>query len=178
MLKKEKLKSFTKYKGKILTNYDLIDAGIKYDVPIVSVYSKNRLPKPTDMKEGGYIVNLENDVDEFGNSLNGTHWVGFYIEKNKRGKPDVVYFDSFGSGPPIDVQNFLRPLAPYAYNNEVIQNINSSVCGYYVLHFLWFMSRNKKIGNLDKRFKVFLNLFKDDPEKNLSLLKRYMKEIK
>jgi hypothetical protein len=162
----------------MLTNYDLIDAGIKYDIPIVGIYNKNKLPNTHDIREGGYIVNLENDVDEFGKSLNGSHWVGFYVEKDKRGKLDVVYYDSFGAGPPIAVQNFLRPLSPYAYNNDVIQNINSSVCGYYVLHFIWFMSRNKKLGNLDKRFKIFLNLFKKDPEKNLSFLKRYMKEIK
>ena len=162
----------------MLTNYDLLDAGIKYNIPIVSISNKNKLPSSSDIREGGYIVNLENDVDEFGNQLNGTHWVGFYIEKNKHGKPHDVYYDSFGMPPPIAVQNFLRPLSPYKYNDDDIQNINSSVCGYYVLHFIWFMSRHKNIPDLDKRFNLFLKLFSKDPEKNLGFLKKYMKEIK
>jgi len=162
----------------MLTNYDLMDAGIKYNIPIVSILNKDRLPPSTDIKEGGYIVNLQNSTDEFGNVLGGTHWTGFYVEKNRRGKPDVVYFDSFAGGPPISVQNFLKPLSPYNYNTDVIQNINSSVCGYYVLYFLWFMTRHKKIKNLDKRFEIFLDHFSKDPEKNLSFLKNYMKEIK
>lgn len=161
-----------------MTNYDLLGAGIKYDIPIVGIFSKNQLPHSSNIREGGYIINLQNDKDEFGNELGGTHWTGFYVEKNKKGKPDVVYYDSFGAGPPIDVQNFLRPLSPYEYNDEVIQNINSSVCGYYVLYFLWFMSRHKNIVNLDKRFKLFLKLFHKDPEKNLGFLKKYLKEIK
>lgn len=163
----------------MLTNYDLIDAGAKYDIPIVGVYSKNKLPPYTDIHEGGYIINLQDDADEYGNPLDGSHWTGFYVEKNKKGKSDVVYFDSFGGGPSISVQNFLRPLSPYAYNKDVIQNINSTVCGYYVLYFIWFMSRHRKAEpNLDKRFKLFLKRFKENPEKNLMFLTKYLKDIK
>jgi hypothetical protein len=160
----------------MLTNFDIIDACEKYRIPLVGVFNKNRIPP--DIICGGYVINMQNDIDEHGKLLDGTHWVAFYIDKN-HGKPQACYFDSFGFAPPIDVQNFLSCFSPYPYNCRVIQNINSGICGYYCIYFLWFMSTHrKKEPNLDKRFDMFLNHFDHRPEKNLRILKKDLDKIK
>lgn len=162
----------------MLTNHQLVNISRREHIPLVGVYSKNQLPDEPDF-EGGYIFNLSNDTDENGRSLPGTHWTCSYVEKDKKNKMKTIYYDSFGVGPPISVQNFLMKLTPYPYNNDDIQNINSGWCGLYCLYTIWFLSEHKhKIPNLEDRYKLLLKQFKDDPEKNLTLLKKYVKELK
>ena len=161
----------------MMTNMDLVEQAIKNHIPLVDVFSKDKIPKLQLM--GGYIFNMSDTYDEQGQSLPGTHWVCAYLEKDKQGKAKCIYFDSFGFGPPISIQNFLSPMSPYPYNNDDIQNINSGWCGAYCLYVIWFLSRHKsKFPNLEQRYKILLKQFKDDPEKNLSLLKKYMKQFK
>lgn len=160
----------------MMTNHELMAMAHREHIPLVAVYSKDRLPKYPE-HEGGYIFNLQNSVDEYGKDLDGSHWTCAYVEKLKS-KRQAVYFDSFGIGPPIAVQNFLQQYSPYPYNNDDIQNLDSGWCGLYCLYVIWFLSHHKKsIPNITERFKVLLKQFKDDPEKNLTLLKKYIQEI-
>lgn len=115
----------------LLSNIDLTNFCKKLNIPLNDVISKDLLQniKP---KIGAYIVNLQNH-----NIGNGTHWVCFIIFKSK-----VVYYDSFGLVCPLPVINFVRK-----YNNKInliysidhIQNIDSVLCGWFVLFFLYFM---------------------------------------
>ena len=160
----------------MLTNYDIIETCQRYQLPLVGVFNKNKIPP--DKQFGGYVINMENDVDENGKQLDGSHWVSFYIEKDIKGKSHAVYFDSFGFAPPVDVQNFLVPFVPYPYNDRDIQNINSGVCGYYCIYFIWFMASHKiKEPNLDKRYDMFLNHFDERPDKNLRILKKHLEKL-
>jgi len=155
----------------MLTNFQLEEMAVKKSVPLNGVFSKDQLP--TIPKAGGYIVNLQDSVDESGKSLPGTHWTAFYIENNK-----AIYFDSFGCLPPVEVESFLKPYKPYRYNRKEIQNIRGSVCGYYCFYFLWFMSRQKKsIPDLFKRFETFVNQFSINPLKNQTILETKIKPI-
>ena len=54
----------------MITNFDIEDASQEYKLPLVGVYSKNRIPPRMEM--GGYVINLENDIDELGNLLDGS----------------------------------------------------------------------------------------------------------
>ena len=152
------------------TNFDLINKSRKYNIPLVWIGAKDQLPKIPI--QGCYVCNLDNIYDVNGNLKreSGTHWVSWYIE----GK-HANYLDSFGFGPPVEVENFLKPYIPYLINNKEIQNINSGYCGDYCLYFLWYMSHNKRIKNVNKRFRYFLEIWNIDTIKNLQILKSQFK---
>jgi len=101
----------------------------------------------------------------------GTHWVCLWIRAN-----DVLYFDSFGFPPPVNVENFYSRLSsvihmnPLLVNSKQIQNINSGFCGEYCLFFLWFCSRHPKWSG-PNLLRYFQNVFDSDVEDNLKILK-------
>jgi hypothetical protein len=155
----------------MMTNIDLEKRAKEIAIPLVGVYSKDLLPSYA--KDGGYIINLQDSTDEDGLPLPGTHWTAFYIEKNR-----AVYFDSFGVIAPRSVQTFLRRFKPWMFSTKHIQNVQSEICGYYVLYFLWFMwTHRHRIKNLNKRFCAFLCLFSTSPERNKTLLEKYIKPL-
>ena len=167
----------------MITNFDLEERAKEINIPLVGVFSKDRLPPIR--RPGGYIINLQDSIDEAGNPLPGTHWTSFYIEDGPCGKLGcnprrrvAVYFDSFGVIAPQSVQEFLRPFRPWMYSEKHIQNIRSEICGYYALYFIWFMHRHRfKIKDINKRFQTFLRLFSNDPEKNKKLLEKYIRPL-
>jgi hypothetical protein len=155
-----------------LTNIDLIKAAQKYNIPLNGVFSKNEPPQ--ELYPGGYIINLEDSHNSAGAKLPGSHWVSFWIEPGR--KNQVVYFDSFGFPPSLNTQDLLREFVPYKYNTVQIQNVNSGICGYYGLFFVWWMhNMSKKYPNLDERFERFLKKFNlKNPEKNRAILQKLL----
>ena len=155
-----------------LTNIDLEVAAVKHNIPLVSVFSKDNPPK--QLIPGGYIINLQDAKDSGGNQLPGSHWTAMWIETKNR-KPWACYFDPFGIAPPLEIQHILNKYTPYDINTTQIQSLESGVCGYYCIYFLWFMSRNK--GDPKTRFKKFLDLFDDrNPRKNRRILDDLLKK--
>lgn len=155
--------------GAITTNFDLADATKRNNIPLVGIYFKNNLPK--EVRPGGYIFNLANEGED------GTHWVGGWVEKDKKdGKMDVVYFDPFGFPAPENIKKFFSVIdRNLVYSRKQIQNINSFICGYYVLYFLFYMSRHTD--QLFIKMKDFMRLWSFEPENNRSLLERYLKPL-
>lgn len=154
-----------------LTNIDLERAAQKYNIPLISVFSKDRPPRTLMM--GGYIINLQDSKDSGGNQLPGSHWTAMWIEPRKK-KPWACYFDPFGLPPPIEIQHILNSCRPYDVNMTHIQNIQTGICGYYCIYFLWYMSRHK--GDPQKRFKNFIDLFDERrPQKNRQILMDLLK---
>jgi hypothetical protein len=151
----------------MMTNWDLMRDASKLNLPLIGIYNKDIIP--TDYRNGFYIINLQDDLDEHGRDLSGTHWTVFYIEDKQ-----AAYFDSFGFKPPIQVQNFLKPFLPYAYSTKIIQNINSGVCGKYVLAFMKFMHNHRHMKSLKSRLVAFTNLFNINPKKNRDILLDYL----
>jgi hypothetical protein len=156
-----------------LTNVDLLRTAQKYDIPLRGIFSKDQPPQ--HLQVGGYIVNLENSHDSYGRKLDGSHWVAFWVEPN-----EVVYFDSFGFPPSWDTQHLLRRFVPYRYNRVQIQNVNSGICGYYALFFVWYMNQKReKYPNIHVRFNKFIKLFNSrNPTRNREILQNLLKNIK
>lgn len=158
-----------------LTNMDLINASQKYNIPLNGVYSKDQIPN--DLKQGGYIINMENSHDTGGRALGGSHWVSFWIDppKRKNGRPQVSYFDPFGTSPPLEVQQALQRYIPYSYSKVQIQSVSTGICGYYCLYFIWYMNHHHSIQH-HQRFINFIKLFNlKDPTKNRKILDELLK---
>lgn len=153
------------------TNYDIADELYKLHVPLVGIYTKDKFPH-VPRKNGAYVINLEDDVDSNGKELNGTHWVALYIENKNAG-----YFDPFSFPPPRQVQDFLKPFRPYLVNDKHIQSEQSSICGTYVVFFLWWMNKHRELPFND-RMKIFVDLFSDNPKKNRKILEKHVKPLK
>ena len=154
------------------TNWDLENEAHAKRLPLIGVFNKDQIPR--HYKNGFYIINLQDDFDSRGQDLPGSHWTVFYVE----GK-EAVYFDSFGFAPPVEVQNFLKPFAPYPYNQQVVQSMRSTVCGDYVMFFMMYMYHNKNwTRNLRKRFAAFMRLWSPNVLKNRELLLKYISQNK
>lgn len=138
-----------------LSNIDILNILSKNNIKINGVFSKDLLP---ELKKGFYIINIQNSNDG-----NGTHWTCLYYGDNN------IYFDSFGSPAPVEVQENLKD---YFYNDKQIQNINSSACGYYCIAFIKFMLKNDKT---QKDFQKFLDVFKTNSKHNDIILKNLIK---
>lgn len=148
-----------------LSTSDLLRASVVNQIPLNDVIPKDRLP--VKLFPGGYILNMSDSMTSTGEPLPGTHWTAFWIPM-KGGAPS--YFDSFGVSPPRALSNALKT---YSFSTKQIQNVESGICGYYALFFLWWMS--KKGG--DKRaFRQFLNMFSSKPEKNREILQENLKK--
>lgn len=167
-----------------LSNFELMEAGRKYNIPLRTVYSKNMLPiqnriEANSLPNGGYIVNLQDSHDSSGAQLGGTHWVAFFIVGTPM-KRKMVYFDSYGSPPPLEVQKLAKLLGalPMKYNTSQIQSMNSGVCGYYCLSFIWEM-KNATIRSIDSLLNKYINNYNlKNPEKNREILARLLNRIK
>lgn len=151
----------------MLTDIELDDMCKEHKVPLVFIGCKDQLGKHRK-RNGGYIVNLQDSVDEEGNPNSGTHWVACFVNGKHQ-----YYFDSFGFPPPKAVVHFLSHR--FQWNRMDIQNINSGVCGYYCFFFLWAMTNFK--GPPDERWKRFLGMWSKDVTKNRTRLMRFIAPI-
>lgn len=147
------------------TNYELMDAALRNGIPLNGIFFKNNLPDRR--RPGGYIINLADMGQE------GTHWVSLWIEDNK-----AVYFDSFGIAMPEDVKQFISGM-PYEYSQKHIQNIDSGICGFYVIFELYYMTKMmRRVPHPFTRYKMFLKKFSHEPEDNRKILEELIKPLK
>ena len=56
------------FEDEALSNFDLQDLALKYNLPLIGVYSKDELPKKIQV--GSYYVNMQDSTEG-----NGTHWI-------------------------------------------------------------------------------------------------------
>ena len=139
-----------------LSNIDIINIikDLKLDKYFGGIHSKNELPKQM-MRKKFYIINLQNS-DEGG----GTHWTCFYYNKPLTS----IYFDAFGFIAPKEVQN---RISPYIFNDQDIQDYDSSACGYFCIAFIKFLHNKTDIYTA---YKAFINLFKVETFENDKVL--------
>ncbi|KAJ4452708.1 hypothetical protein PAPYR_13057 [Paratrimastix pyriformis] len=64
----------------------------------IGVFSRNTLPKTIKFDESG-VINMDDDKG------GGTHWVCYY---NKPDEDYVVYYDSYGIDPPLEILRYLK----------------------------------------------------------------------
>ena len=152
------------YKLTTTTNSDLYSIAIKLKIKLNGIYMKDEIP--TDLKEGNYIINLENS------DQSGSHWTCFI-----KNKDNIYYYDSFGVVPPqnlydISVKNSLN----LYYIDKHDQNLDSTSCGYWVIAFLFYMNNTK--GPMLDRMKKFDKKFNNKNRKENEIqLKKYMDKI-
>ena len=105
-----------------------------------------------------YIINLQSEYDKNGNRNNGTHWCAIVTNRN-----NAIYFDSFGTSPPISIIKLLKKYNyKYGYTNKVIQNLRSDLCGYFAVAFIFFLTKHpSRTTNLITNTNIFLNVFED-----------------
>ena len=142
-----------------LSNFDIV--GILRSQAVGNfkgVFMKDELP--SQLERGSYIVNLQSS-----NEGNGTHWTAFYYTDTFS-----YYFDAYGFIAPLEVQD---KIIPYTYNDEEIQDIDSTACGYYCVAFVLYLDRKM---NIERAFREFIHLFGKDTERNERILHRILYE--
>jgi hypothetical protein len=140
---------------KQLSNYDLYDLANKMKLPLNNIIMRDKANEIK--KDGFYIINLDDS------NGGGTHWtVSHYHPLNS------CYFDSFGFVPPLEVEEVIKP---FIYNDNDIQDFNSSACGWYCLAFIKFLHDKQ---NKNEAYKQFLRLFKGKTTENDDILYKYL----
>ena len=120
-----------------LTNFDILRVVEQSNLSdFRGVFMRDTLPKKPKRKECG-IVNLNTFKQP------GSHWVCYYKDGTDR-----IYFDSFGQITPIEIQTYLKTkeeldndLAVIQRNTDIVQHINTEICGQLCLFVLDSLSQ-------------------------------------
>ena len=116
-----------------LTNFEIQDY-YQNEPTFNGVFSRDNLPNNNNIKNGAYVINL----DEYHDT--GTHWVALYVN-NKI----AIYFDSFG------VEHIPKEIMKFIKRKKIITNIyriqayDSTMCGYFCIGFISFMFKGKSL---------------------------------
>ena len=101
------------------------------------VFMRDTLPHTPYNQECG-IVNLNTAREA------GSHWVCYF----KDGMKTRIYFDSFGQITPVEIQKYLKTKKEFKMekeviqrNTDVVQHINTHVCGHLCLFVLTSLMR-------------------------------------
>ena len=119
--------------GTSLSNLDIINLVNRLNLPLVGVYSKDRLPK--QKIKGLFVVNI-GDYE-----TGGSHWTCFStIDKN------VFYYDSYGSPPPVQVDEYIKGVTQkkrYTINKIQTQSLGATYCGWFAIACLYCMMHTR-----------------------------------
>ena len=143
-----------------LNNHDLI-VWCKYlNIPINDVLSRDETVSH-DHQQALFIYNLEHSY------MSGSHWVATYFRDGV-----INYFDSFGMPPLQEIVNHGRKRnLTLLHQNNQIQNVMTTTCGYFCLYFLNEMNRGETYYDLLKVFDI------NDTMKNEKFIERYFKNV-
>ena len=158
--KKKKKEQHIRFKKTVpMSNFDLLDWCQYLKIPIKNVLSRDQTV-PHNHKLALFIYNLEPQY------ARGSHWIATYVKDNV-----INYFDSFGL-PPFEelVNHAKRKNLTLLHQNQQIQNLYTTTCGYYCLYFLNEM--NKGVDYFD-----LLQVFSNDTNKNEAFIERYFKKL-
>ena len=138
-----------------MSNFDLLEWCKYLKIPINNVLSRDRTV-PHNHKEALFIYNLEPSY------MNGSHWVSTYVKDNV-----INYFDSFGL-PPFQeiVDHAKKKNLTLLHQNQQIQHLNTTTCGYFCLYFLNEMHKGVDYFDL-------LQVFDFDTMENEKFIEKY-----
>ena len=130
------------------------------NIPIKDVLSRDE-NTPHNHMQALFIYNLEPSY------MNGSHWVATYVKNGI-----VNYFDSFGM-PPFQelVDHVKKKKLILLHQNNQIQNINTTTCGYFCLYFLNEMNKGTSYYDLLKVFNIH------DTMKNEKFIENHFKNM-
>ena len=143
-----------------MSNFDLLNWCKYLNIPINDVLSRDQ-NVPHNHIQALFIYNLEPSY------MSGSHWVATYVEDGV-----INYFDSFGLPPFQEIVNHAKKKnLTLLHQNDQIQNIMTTTCGYFCLYFLNEMNKGKTYFDLLKVFDIH------DTIKNEKFIERYFKKI-
>ena len=143
-----------------MSNHDLIKWCKYLNIPINDVLSRNE-NVPHIHKQALFIYNLEPAY------MSGSHWVATYVKDNV-----INYFDSFGMPPFQEMVNHAKKKnLTLLHQNNQIQNIQTTTCGYFCLYFLNEMNKGNSYYDLLQVFDI------NDTMKNESFIEHYFRNI-
>ena len=142
-----------------MSNFDLLEWCQYLKIPIKNVLSRDG-NVPHNHKLAIFIYNLEPSY------MNGSHWIATYVRDNV-----INYFDSFGL-PPFEelVNHAKRKNLTLLHQNQQIQNLYTSTCGYFCLYFLNEMHKDGDYFDL-------LQVFSSDTNKNEKFIENYFRRL-
>ena len=124
-----------------MSNFDLLKWCKYLNIPIKDVLSRDG-SVPHNHRQALFIYNLEPSY------MNGSHWVATYVKNGV-----INYFDSFGMPPFQEMVNHAkRENLTLLHQNDQIQNLLTTTCGYFCLYFLNEMSKGRSYYDLLKVF--------------------------
>ena len=142
-----------------MSNFDLLDWCKYLKIPINNVLSRDRTV-PHNHKQALFIYNLEPSY------MNGSHWIATYVKDNV-----INYFDSFGMYPFQEIVDLAKKKnLTLLHQNQQIQNLYSSTCGYFCLYFLNEMHKGVDYFDL-------LQVFGFDTMENEKFIEKYFTNI-
>ena len=142
-----------------MSNFDLLRWCKYLNIPIKNVLSRDQ-KVPHDHKQTLFIYNLEPSY------MGGSHWIATYAKNNV-----INYFDSFGLPPFEEMLNHAkRKNLTLLHQNQQIQNLYTTTCGYYCLYFLNEMNKGKDYFDL-------LQVFSNDTNKNEKFIEKYFRRL-
>ena len=145
-----------------MSNYDLIDWCKYLNIPINDVLSRDE-NIPHNHRQALFIYNLEPTY------MSGSHWVATYVQDKVINN---YYFDSFGLPPFQEMVNHARKKnLTLLHQNNQIQNLLTTTCGYFLLYFLNEMNKGKLYFDLLQVFDP------NDTMINERFIERYFKNI-
>ena len=98
--------------------------------------------------------------------MNGSHWVATYVKDGV-----INYFDSFGMPPFREIIDHAKEQnLTLLHQNQQIQNLYASTCGYFCLYFLNEMHKNVDYFDL-------LQVFSFDAMKNELFIEKYFYKL-
>ena len=148
------------HKNVPLSNYDLIKWCKYLNIPIKDVLSRDE-NVPHNHRQALFIYNLEPSY------MSGSHWVATYVKDKV-----LNYFDSFGLPPFQEMVNHARKKnLTLLHQNNQIQNLLTTTCGYFCLYFLNEMNKGKSYFDLLEVFDIY------DTTNNEKFLEQYFKNI-
>lgn len=95
---------------------------------------RDTLPHKIKEKECG-VVNLDSIEND------GTHWVCYYKNRNKK-----LYFDSFGLDPPFEIKRYLGDNV--LMSTFQIQKLGNNYCGHLCLKVLYELSNGNSFEDI------------------------------
>ena len=143
-----------------MSNHDLMKWCKYLNIPINDVLSRDE-NVPHNHKQALFIYNLEPAY------MSGSHWVATYVKDNV-----INYFDSFGMPPFQEIVNHAKKKnLTLLHQNNQIQNIQTTTCGYFCLYFLNEMNKGNSYYDLLQVFDI------NDTMKNERFIEYYFRNI-
>ena len=113
----------------------------------LGVFASNELPSKIPSYPSGLIANTDP------NNKPGQHRVAMFLEEGKE-----EFFDSYGLPPNFYTDHFTKFLTSHPGDTErnvgTLQALNSDVCGYYCMFYLFHRSRGQDFKSIVKRFSL------------------------